>query len=87
MQYGKITSNNLFPNETFGPGSGQLAAFLDWNKRGVILGAGTVLLWVRRSRQRSELRQVLGRDNHFFQDIGIDRATLHHESGKWFWQE
>ena len=86
MQYGKLTSNNLFPNETLGTVSGQLAAFLDWNKRGVVHGLGTVLLWARRSRQRSELRQVLGRGDRFFQDIGLSRATLHHESSKWFWQ-
>ncbi len=86
MQYGKTTSIILLQNETIDAVSGQLAAFAEWNKRVLIRGLGTVLLWARRSRQRNELRQVLGRSDHFFRDIGLDRATLHYESGKWFWQ-
>ena len=87
MQYGNNTSSNLLQNETAGIVSGHLAAFLDWNKRVLLRGLGTLRLWVRRSRQRSELRQVLGCGDHFFQDIGLSRATLHHESSKWFWME
>lgn len=87
MQYGNITSSNLIQNEAAGAASRQVAAFLDWNKRILVRGLGTVSVWARRSRQRGELRQVLGRGDHFFQDIGVDRATLHNESGKWFWQE
>ncbi len=86
MQYGNFTSNNLFQNDTIGTVSGQLVKFVEWNKRVLVRSLGTLLLWARRFRQRSELRQVLGRGDHFFQDIGLSRATLHHESSKWFWQ-
>ena len=86
MQYGKNTSINLLQNETVDAVSGQLATFANWNKRLIIRGAGTAMLWMRRSRQRSELRQLLGRGDHFFQDTGLSRATLHIESSKWFWQ-
>ncbi len=86
MQYGNLTSSNLLQNETIGTVSGQLVTFLNWNKRVLVRGLGTLLLWARRSRQRSELRQVLARDDRFFLDIGVDRATMHHESRKWFWQ-
>lgn len=48
--------------------------------------AGTLRLWWRRYRQRAQLNQLLGRDNHFFQDIGVSRATVYNEGSKWFWQ-
>jgi uncharacterized protein YjiS (DUF1127 family) len=47
---------------------------------------GTLRLWVRRMRQRSELRGVLVYEPRFFQDIGVSRATVYREAGKWFWQ-
>jgi uncharacterized protein YjiS (DUF1127 family) len=46
----------------------------------------TLRLWVRRMRHRSQLRAVLHHDAHFFLDIGVSRATVYKEAGKWFWQ-
>lgn len=86
MQIGNNTSTNLFQNETIGTFSGQLAAFPNWTRRVLLRGLGTLLLWARRSRQRSELRRVMSREDRFFLDIGVSRATLHHEARKWFWQ-
>ena len=47
---------------------------------------GTLRLWLRRSRQRASLRGVLTHDARFFLDIGVPRATVFAEAGKWFWQ-
>ena len=48
--------------------------------------SGTVRLWVRHSRQRATLRELLARDDRFFTDVGLSRGTVFHESSKWFWQ-
>lgn len=49
-------------------------------------GAGTLRLWLRRARNRRQLRGLLSHDRRFFADIGVSRATVYTEGSKWFWQ-
>ena len=56
-----------------------------WVRR-AIQALGLLRLWVRRSRQRAELRATLAREPRFFSDIGVSRGTVYKEASKWFWQ-
>ncbi len=44
---------------------------------------GCVVEWRARARGRRLLAQL---DEHMLRDIGIDRARVWQETGKWFWQ-
>jgi uncharacterized protein YjiS (DUF1127 family) len=43
--------------------------------------------WRRRIRSRAALRDIVGRDARFYEDIGLPRATVYNEAAKWFWQQ
>ena len=45
---------------------------------------GTVQLWVRRSNDRRLLAMM---NDHLLNDIGLTRADVVRESGKFFWQK
>jgi len=53
---------------------------------GALKAVATLRLWLRRSQQRAALRAALPRDAAFFHDIGVSRASVYNEAGKWFWQ-
>jgi uncharacterized protein YjiS (DUF1127 family) len=44
-------------------------------------------LWRQRVRSRAALRDIVGRDARFYEDIGLPRATVYNEAAKWFWQQ
>ena len=44
---------------------------------------GAAAGWRARARGRRLLAQL---DEHLLRDIGIDRARVWQETGKWFWQ-
>lgn len=46
-------------------------------------GAGLLLVWHERMRQR---RALLALDDRMLQDIGLSRADVHAESNKPFWR-
>jgi len=44
----------------------------------------TLRRWRRRTRERDELARLSAHDLH---DLGISKAEVWAEAGKWFWQE
>lgn len=47
----------------------------------------TVSLWLERSRQRSELRELIESPDDTFKDIGISRYDVQREERKPFWRQ
>ncbi len=47
----------------------------------------TICLWVRRSRQRRELRELISSPDETFKDIGLSRYDVQREECKPFWRE
>ena len=48
---------------------------------------GVIMLWIVRSRQRRELRQLADAPDEIFRDVGLARHAVRLEASKCFWQE
>jgi uncharacterized protein YjiS (DUF1127 family) len=49
--------------------------------------AETIRIWLARSQQRHDLRELVERNDHLLRDIGVPREAALREAAKPFWRK